>query len=101
MGRRRERTKWSTVCWTPDKKTDTRSRNRGTGGENPAVEPKKFRRNLALLAPRFAKSLAATIPEEGAEEDCSFEDLPDGFTKIRYDVDDVVIVMLRQYKRLT
>ena len=86
MGRRRERTKWSTVCWTPDK-TDIRSRgSRGIGGEAPAVEPKKFRRNLALLAPRFAKSLAATIPEEGADEDCSFEDLPDGFTKIRYDV---------------
>ena len=81
MGRRRERTKWSTVCWTPDKKTDTRSRgSRGTGGEAPAVEPKKFRRNLA-----------ATIPEEGADEDCSFEDLPDGFTKIRYDVMDVVL----------
>ena len=92
MGRRRERTKWSTVCWTPDKKTDTRSRgSRGTAVEALVVEPKKFRRNLALLAPRFAKSLAATIPEEGADEDCSFEDLPDGFTKIRYDVMDAVL----------
>ena len=86
MGRRRERTKWSQVHWIQERKSCERGQ-RGPGISGSPAEQRKYRRNLALLAPRFAKSFAAAVENSGEQfvsADCSIEELPDGFTKIRY-----------------
>jgi len=64
MVRRREKTKWSRLEWSPDRK----------GGRLQRSSP---------VGPRFEAQSRKAVEQEIISEFCCVEDLPDGFTKIR------------------
>lgn len=81
MGKRRERTKWSQVAWIqePIKEEAPVHRER-----EPQPPNSKYWRSppSSYVAPRFARSKYPAT--EQFEEEVTVEELPDGYTKIRY-----------------
>ena len=91
MGKRREKTKWSHLDWSQD-----RGQDRGGGN---------FKRSSAVVGPRFEKQqqLSSVVEQQIISDFCCVEQLPDGFTKIRYEesfINDFLKLSLHRSKNL-
>jgi len=104
MGRRRDKVRWSQVDLNQDKRYPVsisphqEAHHNKSGSEPPRVWRQQHRRHSSSLAPRFAKN--STRSEAIKESDCSVEELPDGYIKIRSKNLDIIFKKEFYHKRM-